>query len=141
MGLLAPRPREGRCRTPFPIPLQKDSVLLKPAKGGACTLAIPLWKPPEILVGVFGCSSAVQGGGVDIKSLVLWRLTYCFAGRPSAEVFVNMRGFMAIPPYGRSKPQKSFFYASWHNKDFRPKGRQVSTNIGELYRFTQSLSK
>ena len=151
VGLLAPLPREGRCRTPLGVPLQKDSVLLKPAKGGWQSglrfakihrgslrdLAIPLWILPEILVGVFWCSSAVQGGGVILKLLFLWRLTFSFMGRPSAEVNVSTIGFMTIPPYGRSCNVRFFHYASRHNKHFRPKGRQVSTNIGELYRLTK----
>ena len=73
-----------------------------------CATSQPPLDSPLIWVGVFGCSSDVQGGGVYIKPLVLWRLTFSFAGRPSAEVFVTTRGFMTIPPFGRSCNVKAF---------------------------------
>ena len=46
----------------------------------------------------------------------------------------RLYGYSALRAVGTAK---IFFYAPRRNDHFRPKGRQVSTNIGKLYRLAK----
>ena len=83
----------------------------------------------------FFCGPTFGGSAYcRVRALWLFRPT---GGWNRKNLFLRLTALQTLPPFGRSFTRKIFYYASRHYKHFRPKGRQVSTNIGELYRLAK----